>query len=330
MVLTSPEFDDFQLIPGDYGCDIVTGEDRDPHKPSPPLKWYRAPSKTKSFVLMVDDMDADGFVHWLVTDIPRNVSELEADASGVAMPEGSKELLNSLGEYGWTGPCPLDERHRYRFRIFAMDTPQTELKLPNGTYLTASFVTPQLEHALYVSVLSGDYYTPRFHPIREVPSSQPPVIIISEPSPQPVPIMRYFKPSESFKKLGKYSGVYDNSVYVKCRRGELSAQLCRQLEPTQPSPPVIRAPYFPAKQDINEPRTISTDEASELSPEEKLRRHVRPGGLEPINSSRAGVSGVIVPIQAEPNVAPEYKIDQKFETEATGTMPQTDCHDKTK
>ncbi len=76
MILTSPDFEENGMIPGDYGCDPITGEERDPFKPSPPLKWTRPPVKARSFALLVDDIDNDGFVHWLVTDIPSTVTQL--------------------------------------------------------------------------------------------------------------------------------------------------------------------------------------------------------------------------------------------------------------
>jgi phosphatidylethanolamine-binding protein (PEBP) family uncharacterized protein len=76
MLLTSPEFKENELIPGDFGCDIVTGEDRDPFRPSPPLRWFRPPVQTQSFVLLVDDMDNEGFVHWIVGNIPKETRKL--------------------------------------------------------------------------------------------------------------------------------------------------------------------------------------------------------------------------------------------------------------
>src|SRR5437867_3804634 len=56
--LTSPEFGEGQSIPRRYACD---GDDV-----SPPLAWSGSPGDTAAFVLVMDDPDASGFIHWVV------------------------------------------------------------------------------------------------------------------------------------------------------------------------------------------------------------------------------------------------------------------------
>ena len=108
ITLRSGAFDEGGSIPTRFTCD---GEDV-----SPPLEWSGAPEGTASFVLIVDDPEATGFVHWLVADIPASVTSLgegRAEGTGVAG-------RNDFGRSGWGGPCPPSGEHRYRFSIFAL------------------------------------------------------------------------------------------------------------------------------------------------------------------------------------------------------------------
>lgn len=124
--LRSDSFDD-----GDYlGAEFVLSEDygfgcgggnRSPH-----LGWSGAPHGTKSFAVTCYDPDAptgSGFWHWLVVNIPPDVSELvlgSGDGSGI--PEGALQTRTDFGQPGWGGPCPPegDHPHRYLFTIHAV------------------------------------------------------------------------------------------------------------------------------------------------------------------------------------------------------------------
>ena len=77
--VTSSSFKDGDYLPKDFilsadfgfGC---AGGNKSPH-----LKWSDAPAGTKSFAVTCYDPDAptgSGFWHWLVVNIPANVSEL--------------------------------------------------------------------------------------------------------------------------------------------------------------------------------------------------------------------------------------------------------------
>ncbi len=100
-----------QRIPPIYTCD---GQNT-----SPPLKWSNVPEGTASFALSVIDPDAPGgnFIHWLVYDIPKNVSDL---SEGGPLPDNSKELTNDFGTRSYGGPCPPSGTHRYFFTLYAL------------------------------------------------------------------------------------------------------------------------------------------------------------------------------------------------------------------
>ena len=111
LTLRSEAFDEGGAIPSRYSCD---GEDV-----SPPLAWSGAPDQAGAFALIVSDPDAGGFVHWVLTDIPADVTSLpdgQGDSVGIAG-------RNDFGRVGWGGPCPPSGEHRYEFKLYALTGP---------------------------------------------------------------------------------------------------------------------------------------------------------------------------------------------------------------
>jgi Raf kinase inhibitor-like YbhB/YbcL family protein len=111
MQLTSEAFAEAGSIPAEHTCD---GADT-----SPPLAWNDAPEDTDSFALIVDDPDAGGFVHWVLTGIPGDVRELPAGVGDTIGTPGP----NDFGRTGWGGPCPPSGEHRYAFTLYALPGP---------------------------------------------------------------------------------------------------------------------------------------------------------------------------------------------------------------
>jgi hypothetical protein len=92
---------------------------------SPQLSWSGAPDGTESFAITAYDPDAptgSGFWHWVVVNIPANVTSLDAGASGSGMPSGALETRTDYGKPGYGGPCPPegDHPHRYLFTVHAV------------------------------------------------------------------------------------------------------------------------------------------------------------------------------------------------------------------
>lgn len=110
---------DSDPIPEKYSCN---GQDI-----SPPLSWGDPPAGTQSFVLIMDDPDAEsvaGYVwdHWLLFNIPAETRSLPEDIpSEGELADGSRHGINSFGTLAYGGPCPPFDSHGYRFRFYALD-----------------------------------------------------------------------------------------------------------------------------------------------------------------------------------------------------------------
>jgi Raf kinase inhibitor-like YbhB/YbcL family protein len=108
--LESRAFDHAHAIPKRHTCD---GEDV-----SPPLRWANVP-EAASLALVVDDPDAPRgvFTHWVAW-------ALDPGAGGLGEGEAApSEGRNDFGTIGYRGPCPPPGhgRHRYVFRLYALD-----------------------------------------------------------------------------------------------------------------------------------------------------------------------------------------------------------------
>jgi len=119
MTLTSSAFSQGAEIPTQYTCE---GRDL-----SPPLAWGGVPAGTRSLALIVDDPDAPDpaapqrtWVHWVVTDLSPSTTGLAEGPD--RLPDGARVGKNDWKRSMWNGPCPPIGRHRYFFKLYALDT----------------------------------------------------------------------------------------------------------------------------------------------------------------------------------------------------------------
>lgn len=124
--LTSPSFEHEGEVPTRHTCE---GEDV-----SPALVWTSPPRGTKTFALIVDDPDAPDprapkrtWVHWVLYEVPAETRSLSEGVARSALPPGTMEGENDWKQRGWRGPCPPIGRHRYFFKLYALDTSLEDL-----------------------------------------------------------------------------------------------------------------------------------------------------------------------------------------------------------
>jgi Raf kinase inhibitor-like YbhB/YbcL family protein len=154
-------------VPDGSGKAAAEGGNRSPH-----LRWSGAPEGTQSFAVIAYDPDvpADAsdvnqegkslpedseradFAHWLLVDIPADVTELPEGAGSTEIVVGGKPTgqtghgvtgVNSYTDFlagdpdmqgtygGYDGPFPPwnDERlHHYHFVVYALDVPSLGLE----------------------------------------------------------------------------------------------------------------------------------------------------------------------------------------------------------
>ncbi|UCD66432.1 MAG: YbhB/YbcL family Raf kinase inhibitor-like protein, partial [Deltaproteobacteria bacterium] len=145
-----------EMIPARYTCD---GQDISPH-----LEWTGMPAGTKSLVLVVDDPDAPDpaapkmtWVHWVLYNIPVDAGGLEENISTASLPAGTKEGINDWNRTGYGGPCPPIGRHRYFFKLYALDKVLADLQQPTKAELEKACEG----HVLAKAELVGTYLRSR-------------------------------------------------------------------------------------------------------------------------------------------------------------------------
>ncbi len=129
MQIGSSVFENGGGIPRRYTCD---GEDR-----SPPLHWSGVPTQARSLVLIVDDPDAPDpaaprmtWVHWVLFNLPPDSTGLDEAVPASSLPAGTGQGINDWKRTGYGGPCPPIGRHRYFFKLYALDVRLEGLSRP--------------------------------------------------------------------------------------------------------------------------------------------------------------------------------------------------------
>lgn len=152
LAIASTAFTPGGEIPARYTCDAADL--------APALHWSGIPKGTKSLALIVDDPDAPDpaapkrtYVHWVLYDIPPSATGLPEGATKRDLPDGTREGRNDWDRTGYGGPCPPIGRHRYFFRLYALDTMLGDL----GTPKRAALDVAMRGHVLAQADVMGTY-----------------------------------------------------------------------------------------------------------------------------------------------------------------------------
>lgn len=129
---------------------------------SPEIHWYHAPEGTKSFALTVYDPDAptgSGWWHWVIFNIPENITELKKGAGNPQnrlAPPGAIQSRTDFGKNGYGGPCPPlgDSPHRYQFTVYALKAEE----LPLDENASAAMVGFYLHKNMLGTAMVQGYY----------------------------------------------------------------------------------------------------------------------------------------------------------------------------
>jgi Raf kinase inhibitor-like YbhB/YbcL family protein len=150
--ITSSAFAPNGSIPRQYTCEGA--------QTSPPVEWSGAPSGTKSFALILEDPDVPDpakpertYVHWVIYNIPAGTSAIPENAAKAGLPTGAVHGYNDSKKQTYAGPCPPIGRHRYFFKLYALDTDLTFVAPP----MKADLLKAMDLHILGNAQLIGTY-----------------------------------------------------------------------------------------------------------------------------------------------------------------------------
>ncbi|MFT9295104.1 MAG: kinase inhibitor [Acetobacter orientalis] len=156
-VLTSPAFKNGDTLPQ---AQVFNGMGQSGQNLSPALAWHGVPQGTQSFVLTVYDPDAptgSGWWHWVVANIPANVTSLpEGAGSGKAgLPAQAVQVRTDFGQPGYGGAAPPPGRkHHYVFTVHALDVPALDIT-PEASPALVGFMVHH--HTLGAATLTAVY-----------------------------------------------------------------------------------------------------------------------------------------------------------------------------
>ena len=150
--LSSTAFNRIRRIPIEHACpsnktNPNLGDIRDGGNLSPPLAWTGAPEGTVSLAMVMEGIEPradEPNVHWLVWNIPAEVTELPAGTPTTTLlasiGPGPHRAQTALGGSATTGPAP--SRSTSRDRIGQEEGTRSAVTTSGSTRWTSSSIWP--------------------------------------------------------------------------------------------------------------------------------------------------------------------------------------------
>ncbi len=88
---------------------------------SPELAWTAGPKGTMCYAIVMKDLSfMNGFVHWVIWDIPPSMLALPANVAKGANPANVPGAKQAGGDY--LGPCSCQSKNTYQWKVHAIPT----------------------------------------------------------------------------------------------------------------------------------------------------------------------------------------------------------------
>jgi Raf kinase inhibitor-like YbhB/YbcL family protein len=127
---------------------------------SPGLSWTAGPEGTRSYCLIVTDADAPipgvTITHWVLYNIPAGTTSIHRGVTAEQLlRDGMLQGRRFAGRRNYLGPCPPFGKHRYFFRLYALDT-MLDLTPENAT--RRQLLKAMAEHIVGFGEIAGVYW----------------------------------------------------------------------------------------------------------------------------------------------------------------------------
>ncbi|MEV8634886.1 YbhB/YbcL family Raf kinase inhibitor-like protein [Streptosporangium sp. NPDC051023] len=141
--VTSSAFPPGGVIPKVHECTSSGNNDPRQKNESPPLTWAGAPASAQSYAIVMRDLDNNNLIHWVIYDIPVNVTSLPQNVEHAyrpSVPSGARQVYyrGSASLYGYQGPCSPTTVNTYEFVVYALNKAKLSELTTNSSTQTAA------------------------------------------------------------------------------------------------------------------------------------------------------------------------------------------------